>query len=122
MMYRSVKGLMVILAMLCLAWLPAHLSGRTLRVGISQNPPKLMLNEDGKPEGIYVDILQYIASQEDWELEYVGGEWEAILEGAQNGDIDLIPDLAYSSERANYFPFMRHRCCFPGLRSFPAKD
>ncbi|MDD4034772.1 MAG: ATP-binding protein [Candidatus Cloacimonetes bacterium] len=121
MMYRSVKGLMVILAMLCLAWLPAHLPGRTLRVGISQNPPKLMLNEDGKPEGIYVDILQYIASQEDWELEYVGGQWEALLEGVQNGDIDLLPDLAYSSERGKLFSFHETPVLFSWSQIFSRK-
>lgn len=91
---------------LLLLWLiPLGLSSRTVRVGISQNAPKLFVDEDGLPSGIYVDILQEIAQQEDWRLEYYPGEWAELMNRLSEGDIDLLPDMAYTSERAEQFSF-----------------
>ncbi|MDW8226740.1 MAG: transporter substrate-binding domain-containing protein, partial [Anaerolineales bacterium] len=46
-----------------------------------------------------------MATEEGWTLEYVPCEWEACLAGLEAGEIDLMPDMAYSEERDRRFDF-----------------
>ena len=71
-----------------------------LRVGVYPNAPKLFMNEDGKAAGILIDLLRDIASAEHWPLEFVACEWQACMEALAAGRIDLLPDMAWSEERA----------------------
>jgi len=81
------------------------LSARYVKVGIAQNPPKTLINAAGKAEGIFVDILEAIAKEEGWELRYIPGTWEQNYLRLQKGELDLIPDMAYSEERSQVFSF-----------------
>ncbi|MGA1132047.1 MAG: PAS domain-containing protein [Prochlorotrichaceae cyanobacterium] len=77
----------------------------TLQVGIYQNPPKIFLDEEGEPAGFWVDILQEIARREQWTIVYVPCEWEVCLRSLTSGELDLMPDVAYSAERDQDFDF-----------------
>ena len=70
-----------------------------LRVGIYQNSPKVFINKEGNPKGIFIDLIEEIARIERWEIEYVFGTWVENLERLQKEDIDLLLDVAYSEER-----------------------
>lgn len=74
-----------------------------LNVGVYQNPPKIFINEKGEAEGIFIDILELIAEKENISLTYKKGEWDELLNQLSNGDIDLLPDVAYSPERDSLF-------------------
>ena len=101
--------------LLC-AWLITGLAqaDQPLRVGIYHNPPKLMLDEDLAPDGILGEMLQAIAAQEDWDLEVVECQWRDCLEGLYQGELDLLPDVAWSEDRATRLSFHRE----PALRSW----
>jgi PAS domain S-box-containing protein len=77
----------------------------TLRVGIYENQPKIFTDEQGKASGFWVDIFDYVASNENWTIEYVPGTWEQCLSRLQNGEIDILPDVAYSEERSKLYDF-----------------
>ena len=79
----------------------------TLRVGVYDNAPKVYVDRDGRPEGLFVTLLDGIAKQEGWRLEYVRCEWADCLEMLANGRLDLMPDVAYTTERAARFDFHR---------------
>ena len=72
---------------------------RAVRVGIYQNEPKIFMDENGQPAGIFTELLNEIAAQEGWTLVYVRCEWVACLQALEDGLIDLMPDVAYSVER-----------------------
>lgn len=76
-----------------------------VKVGIYQNKPKIFTDSEGKAKGFYIDILEYIASKEGWRIEYVPGTWDQCLQRLENGKIDLLPDIAFSEERAKRFDF-----------------
>lgn len=80
---------------------------RTVRMGIYHNPPLSSLDAQGKPGGIYVDILDAIALEEDWQIEYVACEWADCLEQVRTGEIDLLGPIAYSEERDEWLDFNR---------------
>lgn len=78
---------------------------QTVRVGIYDNPPKVYLDKDGQPAGLFMDILRAIAANEKWSMEYVRCDWQNCLNMLAAGDIDLMPDVAYSNPRAETFDF-----------------
>jgi len=78
---------------------------RTVSVGIYENAPKVFTSPSGKPAGIFIDLLEYIAEKEGWELRYVSGTWAEGLDRLAKGQIDLMPDVAHSAERQRLFSF-----------------
>lgn len=74
-----------------------------IKVGVYQNPPKIFVNEKGKPEGIFIDLLKLIAENEDLSVTYEAGEWDELLKKLSQGEIDILPDVAYSTERDSLF-------------------
>ncbi len=81
------------------------LFGRGVRVGIAQNPPKCYINNEGEPAGIFVEILNAIAKEEDWDLHYQLGNWDDNLHKLQVGEIDIVTDVAYTTDRDQQYSF-----------------
>lgn len=81
--------------------------GRLVRVGIFQNEPIVFQDERGVAQGLYVDLLDAIAEQEDWEIHYVLDTWNGCLERLRTNDIDLMTCIAYTEERDAFADFSR---------------
>lgn len=90
--------------MSCVVSPRAHADGRTVTVGVYENAPKIFTS-NGKPSGIFVDIIEHIAKAEGWHLRYVPGTWGEGLDRAAKGEIDLMPDVAYMAEREKVYAF-----------------
>ncbi|PKN53169.1 MAG: sensor histidine kinase [Deltaproteobacteria bacterium HGW-Deltaproteobacteria-13] len=82
-----------------------HAEERIIRVGVYENAPKIFTSESGKPSGIFVDIIEHIAKNEGWKLQYVPGTWVEGLNRVEKGEIDLMPDVAYTADRAKIYSF-----------------
>jgi PAS domain S-box-containing protein len=80
-------------------------SPQTIKVGIYENNPKIFTNDKGNPAGFWPEIINYIATEEGWDIQYVHGSWSECLEKLKNGEIDMMPDVAYTEERAATFQF-----------------
>jgi PAS domain S-box-containing protein len=80
-------------------------AGRTVRVGVYQNKPKIFMDESGQAAGIYIDLLTEMAVEEQWTLVYVPCQWADCLAALDAGQIDLMPDVAYTAERAEKYDF-----------------
>ncbi|WP_096780340.1 EAL domain-containing protein [Zobellella denitrificans] len=78
-----------------------------VRLGLYHNPPKIMADAQGQPSGIFGDLIGEIAREEGWQLEPVPCQWQQCLEWLAEGRIDLMPDVAFTEERATRFDFHR---------------
>jgi len=78
---------------------------RDVRLGVYENPPKVMLSTDGRADGIFGGLMAAIAQREGWNVVAVPCQWEACLEALQAGRIDLLPDVARTAEREKRFDF-----------------
>lgn len=85
----------------------ADAAQRTVRVAVYYNPPLAYPSSQGKPEGIFIDLLEYIAEREGWQTRYVFCSFANCLEMARAGQVDLVPVVAYSEERAQTLSFNR---------------
>lgn len=94
-----------LLTVSCLGIPPARADVRTVTVGVYENAPKIFTDTAGKPSGIFIDIIEQIAKTEGWKLRYVHGTWAEGLDRLAKGEIDLMPDVAYTTERENVYSF-----------------
>lgn len=103
---RFLSGLLIIW-LIChsLLLLPAFAEGRIVTVGVYENAPKIFTAESGQPAGIFIDIIEHIAEAEGWRLRYLQGTWAEGLDRLQKGEIDLMPDVALTSEREKIYAF-----------------
>ena len=95
----------VLLIVQCIAISSAGADTKLVTVGVYENPPKVFTDESGKPSGIFIDIIEHIAEMEGWNLRYVRGTWAEGLARLENGKIDLMPDVAYTTEREKIYSF-----------------
>jgi len=71
-----------------------------VRVGVFPVEPIVTLNPGEPPRGFFVDLLEEIARNEQWSLEYVAGTWNEGLERLEAGSIDLMTAVSPTAERA----------------------
>lgn len=76
-----------------------------VKVGVYDNPPILYKTEAGKYKGLAIEILEYIASEEGWDIEYVSGTWSECLKKLENGEIDIQAYIAHSAKRAKKYSY-----------------
>jgi PAS domain S-box-containing protein len=83
----------------------ARADERIVTVGVYENEPKIFTSRAGKPAGIFIDIIEHIAKNEGWNLHYVTGTWGEGLDRLSRGEIDLMPDVAYTADREKIYSF-----------------
>lgn len=77
----------------------------SLKIGVFNNPPKLMVSPSGEVSGFHISLLDSILKDTGIRTEYVVGTWEDIFSKLEKGELDMLLDIAYSDERAQSFDF-----------------
>ncbi len=78
---------------------------RTVRVAYFDYRPGIFRDENGMAAGFHVDLLELVAKERGWRLEYVYGSWSDGMERIQRGELDLLTSVAYTEERARYLDY-----------------
>ncbi|MEH0023117.1 MAG: transporter substrate-binding domain-containing protein [Desulfobacter sp.] len=78
-----------------------------ITVGIYDFKPLILMDADGRPQGIFPDILTDFADQRDISLEFVHGTWDQCLEWLKTGRIDLLPAIVRTEERTAVYSFSK---------------
>lgn len=76
-----------------------------IRVGVFQAPPMVHIGADGRYSGVVIEILEAIAADEAWRIEYIPGTWPQILDRLKDGSIDMLCLLADRPERREWAVF-----------------
>ena len=96
---------MIFLFFMQLIVLSPAASSKTVRVGVYQSSPLTFIEENGKVKGFFIDILESIASKENWQIEYVHSSFPECLSNLESGRIDLLGAIAYSESRGKVFDY-----------------
>ena len=67
--------------------------------------PYTFVNQNGDPDGFSIDLIRAVAQEVGLELEIDVDTWELARNALKNGDIDVLPMMAYSKERDQGFDF-----------------
>lgn len=95
---------MLLCALCLIATIPVAASPGLIRVGIYDNKP-LVFKGDMGPMGLFIDILVSVAEERGWRLEYRYSSWDALYKALLAGELDLLPVVAYSAERATLIEY-----------------
>lgn len=76
-----------------------------VRIGIDNNPPLTVVDENGQVSGLFPDLLRQVALANNWELELHPCQWQTCLEMLDDGRIDMLPAIAYTEQRAKKYLF-----------------
>jgi len=93
-----------------------------VKVGVYNNKPKIFINKNGVPDGIFISVINYIAKNENIKIEYVQGNWVQLKNMLENGEIDILPDMAYSSERDSLYSLNKLPVISSWLEVFSTKN
>ncbi|MDZ7827290.1 MAG: transporter substrate-binding domain-containing protein [Gammaproteobacteria bacterium] len=85
-----------------------------LRVGVYRNEPKLFHSADGEARGFFPEVIDRIADEIGRPLEYVPCTWAGCLDALSRGDLDVLPDVAWSRERAKSIRFGHEAALYSG--------
>jgi ABC-type amino acid transport substrate-binding protein len=98
--------ILVLASATSMAGLPVREELHLVRVGIFENEPMQFMDKNGRPAGIFVEILAEIARQEGVELVYLPCDSiDACFRMLENGDVDILPSIAFSPQRAERFSY-----------------
>jgi len=111
-------------------WLPVLLAlmlplaafARPLQVGLYDNPPKLYRDAEGRAAGFWVDLTREIAARRGWQVEFVFCQWADCLRRLERGELDIMPDVGFTPERARRFRFGAQPVLLSWTRLYVAAD
>lgn len=72
-------------------------------VGIYDNLPLVGVDENGRPDGMFVDLMNYVADKDNLQVKYVHGTLSECFERVETGQVDLVLGIAYTEERAQKY-------------------
>jgi len=82
-------------------------AARDVKVGLTDLKPSLYTDDQGKPVGFFVDIIEDIAAKEGWNVIWVRGSLSESWGRLSSGGIDLLPGVAATPEREKLYNFTR---------------
>lgn len=97
--------LLVFLAFLALSLFQPVVAGRDVRVALQQIPPSVYIDSQGKPTGVFVDLIQDIALKEGWNLIWAPGTLSESWDRLASGQVDLLMSVTSTPERENLYDF-----------------
>jgi PAS domain S-box-containing protein len=105
MRFYLMKKIIFIVILFSLSLPSRSIAEINIKVGVYQNKPLVFIDEMGQVRGLYIDILEAIASKEGWKVDYVECLWPECLKMLEKGSIDLMTDIAFSEERNKKYAF-----------------
>lgn len=77
---------------------------KTIRVGSFEDTFNYV-DEHGVRRGYGYELMQALAGYTGWKFEYVKCDWSNCFEKLENGEIDIMGDIAYTDDRAKEMLF-----------------
>lgn len=105
MIFMPFKRLFTILLLFPL--LASAATEQRLRVGIHDKPPLSVVDAQGRVDGFVYDLLNLVAREEGWILEWVPCEWSACTQLLRLGEIDMLTPISSSEAEQRRLDYNR---------------
>jgi two-component sensor histidine kinase/ABC-type amino acid transport substrate-binding protein len=66
-----------------------------------------VFEKEGKPSGLFIDLVDHFAKSYAWKVTYVRATWSELLGKLEKGEIDLLPAVGLIPERMAIFDFSK---------------
>ncbi|GMG85238.1 hypothetical protein LNKW23_44550 [Paralimibaculum aggregatum] len=105
--------LCAVLLVLCAGFRPGTAAAsadtltRQINVGLFDNAPKIFRDDKGDAQGFFPGLIDAIAERHGMRVVYVPCELERCVQMVRRGEIDILPDVAYTEEGVRRMRFGR---------------
>ena len=76
-----------------------------VNIGFYDFKPLVFRDDEDRPAGLFVDVINYVARKHGWQVQYHFGVWPDNYQRLLDGDLDLIPCIAATEKRKELFDF-----------------
>jgi signal transduction histidine kinase/CheY-like chemotaxis protein len=84
----------------------ANIENRSFSVVVIPNiKPVCYINDNGEPDGFYIELINEIAKIKKFKIEYKTFAWEEGLNKVKKGEVDLMPCVMKTDERKKTLDF-----------------
>lgn len=80
-------------------------SSRTVKVAAFNLKPLIFIDSDKTVKGLNVDLLNIIANEQGWDLNFIPGSWNDGLQRARHQQVDLLTTVMHTEERASFLDY-----------------
>ncbi len=80
---------------------------KSVRIGYFDTPPLSFINNDNQPDGFIVDLLNEIASLENFKITWVHDDFPQLMAQMKSKQLDALVSTAYSDERALFLDYSK---------------
>lgn len=114
--WRRAVILLISLLLLCIV-VPLKVSAgetdiETVRVGYYEDGDYMSVNQQGEYVGYNIEYIQEFAKQSGIQFEIIdAGSWSKAYEMLETGEIDILPSVYYTQERAGQILFVEQPMC-----------
>ncbi len=77
------------------------------KVGYFDTFPLSFKNNQGRPDGFAIELLNEISRRENLEIEWVHGNFPDLMSMMKNGQLDVMVSTAFSEQRAQFLDFSK---------------
>jgi ABC-type amino acid transport substrate-binding protein len=99
------RAFLLLAALLIIAALCSPVAARDVRVALPEIKPSAFTDDQGKPAGLFVDIIEDIAAREGWNIIWVHGTLSESWDSLSSGRIDLMPGVVDTPDREKLYDF-----------------
>ncbi len=89
---------------------------------ITDNSNMMSIKDGNRKYGYYYEYLQRIAYINGWKYDYVYDSWADLLDMIKAGEIDILPTVAYTPERAGFSIFSKEPVSTEGYYFYTLYD
>lgn len=82
----------------------------TVRVGVFVCEGYFSIDGDGNYKGYIVKLFERLCGYAGWKLEWTVGTWPQCMERLENGQVDILGTLRWTSEREEAVDFAERSC------------
>lgn len=85
----------------------APVAAERLRVAVHHKPPLSLVGSDGAVQGFVVDLLDLMAAEEGWDLEYVPCLWDECNNLLALGEVDMLTPISSNEAKQRRLDYNR---------------
>lgn len=105
-MINTFIRLFVILLFFCGATYAQQNFPQRISIGIHHAPPLSYADNQARPSGLIIDILDVLAKELDFSLQIIPCPFPRCLKMVKEGEIDLLGELIYTEDRAQELEYV----------------
>ncbi|WP_430813064.1 ATP-binding protein [Carboxylicivirga sp. RSCT41] len=104
-MPKNIKIILSLILCFCLCINASGNAVETIKVGVHYNPPLCNIDSTNQANGIFIDILNKVATVNNWHIEYIPVRFADGFDALKYGKIDLLTTVARTKEREQFVNF-----------------